>query len=435
MTPKIHVTYLINDMLRGGAEALLCDVANRLDRKTFAVTVVTLHDVNEFPLLPDVTVVSLDERFGVQSPLGRMSSHMPWRKRRRAEAGGRHLTDSAPAAMAPPPRGWRVVYRHGVLFSRVWRTLRTIPTDILHTHLQSADDYGQMYGAFGSAKRVYTTIHNSVEWPRDRVSAGHLVEDALLRVPDRVIACSDHLRDYVLDHRGARPERVVTVHNGIDVERFADARVNRSAVRSRLGWDSTDFVVICVAQFRGEKRHDLLLRAFDEAALQISGARLVLVGNSGECISDVRAQIATSPFAERIQIVAAQRDEIPALLGAADVFTMHSEHEGLPLAALEALAAGLPGVVPDHAPFPEVVRHGQDGYLFPWGSVHEHAASLTRIAHDLREHNRFWSGTQSEIRARYSIQTHVQKLAALYIDDLSKQFGPFRMMRNDRAHA
>lgn len=375
---KIKLTYLINDMAIGGAENLLSNVVRELDESLFKCTVVYLYGKNEFPETKSAEYVSLG-----------LEAHN--------------------------------IFRNTKHFRAVWKYFSENRCDILHTHLCYADTYGQLVGTLQNIPVVYSTIHNIVEWPREPRNVRTAMEDHLLRNITRVIAVSDSLKQEVATERHCPPEKITTLYNGLDLELFAHARDTREQVRAELGMDRNAPLVLCTAQFRPEKRHDLLLPAFELMLKQTPNAKLLLVGSSGQKKEEVTRWIAERNLRNSILIRSGDRHVVARYCGAADIFTMHSEHEGFPIALNEAMASGLPVVVPKISVFEEAVRDGVDGYLFPFNDSNAHAEALLALWRNIQDGNVFWSGTAPRIRHQFSIQTHVQHLTALYREDLARR--------------
>jgi glycosyltransferase involved in cell wall biosynthesis len=167
----------------------------------------------------------------------------------------------------------------------------------------------------------------------------------LLRVAHRVVAVSDEVADR-LAAAGLPRARLRVVPNGVDLDRFADpalpdTRARREAVRAREGIRPDEVVLINVGRYVPQKAQHRLV----ELAAGLPGTRLWIVG-WGEGEAALRAAIDAAGATERVRLLV-QRADVPDLLAAADVFVSASTWEGMPLATIEAMAAGLPVVATD----------------------------------------------------------------------------------------
>jgi glycosyltransferase involved in cell wall biosynthesis len=169
-----------------------------------------------------------------------------------------------------------------------------------------------------------------------------------------VVAISDYNRRFLAEHAGPGPT-VHVVHCGVEPERFP-FRPREPGTPPRL---------VCVATLKAQKGHAVLLRAL--AALD--GARLDLVGDGPER-AELEAEAARLGIADRVRFLGSLPEEaVGPVLDAADVFVLPSviapdgDMEGIPVALMEALAAGLPAVATRQSGVPELIRDGETGHL------------------------------------------------------------------------
>jgi glycosyltransferase involved in cell wall biosynthesis len=135
------------------------------------------------------------------------------------------------------------------------------------------------------------------------------------------------------------------VYYGIDLAPFGQP-VDRASARLELGIAPDEFVIGHVGRFDSQKNHDLLLRIHAEVVKLRPGARLLLIGK-GPLEPAVRASATGLGIAHCIRFAGVRGDVASLMLGVMDVLVMPSLHEGLPLASLEAQAAGLPTILSD----------------------------------------------------------------------------------------
>jgi len=371
---KIKITYLINSMQNGGAECMLWDVVKHLDHSLFECKIVCLFNANDFPETPIVHVYSLDF---VQ----------------------------------------KRIHKNPYYLKKIINYFEQNTCDILHTHLCYADYFGHIIRALNKVPLLYTTIHNTVEWPRKHITVLSLFEDTLIQYVDRIITVSEDMRRFVINERHCRDNKVVTIYNGIDFSSFRHLEYNRDLIRSKLGIDASELLIVCTAQFRREKRHDLLIDAFVKLLQIIPNAKLLLLGSNGALKNNIEEIIQKSRLTDNIIIRSATREQVPQYLGAADIFTMHSENEGFGLALIEAVAAGLPIVVPDLPCFKEIMNEGIDGLFFHFGDTNMQADKIALTWKNIQNGNCFWSQSAKRVLGQFSIEQHVSNLTTLYLKD------------------
>ncbi|GMA15460.1 glycosyltransferase family 1 protein (plasmid) [Deinococcus metallilatus] len=190
--------------------------------------------------------------------------------------------------------------------------------------------------------------------PRERESHRRAVAAV-----DRLICVSEAARQSFLA-AGFPADKLRVVHNGIAPHLGA---ADRPGVRARLGLPPDAQLVLTVARFSKQKGHRFLLEAVPAVLGRCPRAHFVWAG-TGPLLGRLRARVARLGLARRVHLVG-QRDDIPDLMAAADVFVLPSLFEGLPLAVLEAMAAGLPVIGTDVCGTGEAVQDGFSGWLVP----------------------------------------------------------------------
>jgi glycosyltransferase involved in cell wall biosynthesis len=167
------------------------------------------------------------------------------------------------------------------------------------------------------------------------------------------VAVSEFARHEYLEDFGLYPSKVVTIHNGIDVERFRARPGMRAAARSELGIPPSVPLAITVAVLRGPKGIDDMLAAMPAAVERIPDLHYLVVGE-GPARHDLERLVSEHGLDDRV-IFAGNRSDVPGMLSAADVFVLPSHTEALPTAVAEAMAAGLPVVATRVGGIPEMV--------------------------------------------------------------------------------
>ena len=207
------------------------------------------------------------------------------------------------------------------------------------------------------------------------------------------------------------PKEIIPLSCGIDLERFRPRR-DSAALREKYGVRPGSPVLLYVGRLDKEKRLDLVLDALPEIA-GTTDAHLVLVG-MGKLRARLEARARRSGLANRVTITGIVPDEeLAAVYSIGDVFVMASAAELQSIATMEAMASGLPVVAVDAMALPELVRHGENGFLFEEGS----AAGLARRAIELLSapELRARMGRRSlEIIAAHDLRRTLPKYEALY---------------------
>ena len=242
----------------------------------------------------------------------------------------------------------------------------------------------------------------------------------------RVICESRGIRDLILAQREllrCRPEQLVVIPNGIDLDRFDPGRYDRARCRHALGLVADDFVIGSVARLAPEKNLGHLLRAAkllinstEAPAQHRRQTQVVVAGPDQGCRAALESEAAELGIADRVRFLGA-RSDVPEVLAALDVFALTSIFEGSPFALLEAMAMGLP-VVATHVGAMSEVLDG-NGYLV--GALHPEqtyrAFRELRLGDELRAR----LGRRSrEVSQRYDIRQVVKSYEAILLEALAE---------------
>ncbi|MCM1182540.1 MAG: glycosyltransferase family 1 protein [Roseburia sp.] len=215
--------------------------------------------------------------------------------------------------------------------------------DIVHGHMTST---AAIYLPIAKARLGAYTIAHARNAGVDRGIKGYMTKwlrRNLSKRCDQCFTCSRLAGEAVFGRRNA--DRVTTIPNAIDVERFAYNPQTRAAMREQLGLGGGDFVIGHVGRFDTVKNHAYMLEILSACLKKKPSVKLLLVG-------DGRLRGETEQKAERLGIAksvifAGNRKNVYDYYQAFDFFIMPSFYEGLPGTAIEAQASGLHGILSD----------------------------------------------------------------------------------------
>jgi glycosyltransferase involved in cell wall biosynthesis len=291
---------------------------------------------------------------------------------------------------------------------RVRSHVRSVAPDIVHTQLGYADAVG---GVAARSLRVpsVSTIH-VMEWlggGREGLRE-RLIATARRRTAAVVVAVSDAARLAVVDAGWERPERVVTVRNGIDARIRAGAG---AAVRREAGISPDALVVGQLAVLREGKGHSLAAAAVGLLARELPAVHLLVAGD-GPARDEVEAALeGLGPRATAL----GHRSDPMAVLDAVDVLVHPSRVDAFPTALLEAMAAGVPVVATPVGGIPEIVVPEETGLLTSRSpDAPELAAALGRLLRDDGLRATLAKGSRERFEAEFTAVRWAERLRALY---------------------
>ncbi len=351
----MKILHVITSLRTGGAEKLMVDLLPRLKQKGL-----------------DVELLLFD---GTDTPF-----------RRDAEAAGIKVHDlGIGGSVYSPLRLFRLIP-----FLRKY--------DVVHTHNTAP----QLFAAIGSvvcSVLLCTTEHTTSN--RRRGWTWYASVDRWMYSRYRKVICisakaEENLRGYI----GKSHAEIITINNGVDVEKYASAPSSPELERIAPGSRK----IIMVAGFRWEKDQDTLIKAMAHLPEYF---HLFLVGD-GVRRKECEALAAHTGVAERVHFLGI-RSDVPALLHAADYVVMSSHFEGLSLSSVEGMSVGKPFLASDVDGLREVVKGA--GVLFPHGD----ADSLTNEILKLEKSPELYRSVAGSCRI-HAAEFDIHKMANKYFE-------------------
>ena len=279
--------------------------------------------------------------------------------------------------------------------------------DIVHTFLLT----GSLYGRFAAMMaRVPVVIGTEVN-VYERKRPWHVqAERWLMRGTDAVIASAESVREFYIKQINADPAKVEVIYNAVDWSRL-ETTISREDMRRAMDVPVEGPLLGIIARLTEQKGHRVLLDALAQRP-DLSRAHLVIVGD-GPLSAALQRQAAGLGIADRVRFLGARRD-LGNLLSAIDVFVMPSFWEGLPLAMVLAMGAGLPVVATRVAGIPEVVQDGVNGLLVTPGESGELGAALSRVVNDDTTRVLLGQAARAFVRPRFGVDGYVNAITGLY---------------------
>jgi len=257
----------------------------------------------------------------------------------------------------------------------LWRYLARHRFDIVHVHTPIVGVLGRLAARWTHVPIRLYTAHGFYFHDDMRPSARRFcvaVERLAARWGDFIFTQSEEDRQTAIREGICPPDKIATIGNGIDTDRFDPARITteqQAALRRELALPESAPAIAIVARLLREKGVFELAEAIAEIRRDLPEVRVVLIG--GALPSD--RDDATNLYRERLASlgIAAQfhftgfRDDVAALMSLCRVYTLPSYREGMPRSILEAMAMGLPVVATAIRGCREEMVEGETGFLVP----------------------------------------------------------------------
>lgn len=233
--------------------------------------------------------------------------------------------------------------------------------DLVHTHAGRAGALGRMAARRVGVRAIVHTLHgfpfNEFQNPVTR-AALRAIEQRLGRITDYFLTDGTFVASEAVRLKIAPPERIRAVISPIDAVPPTSTTARREARRT-LGVPDGAKVVGTAARLAAQKSPLDMVKAI--AALRRTDVYMVWLGD-GELRGKTQRLIEKEGISDRFLLVG-DRDDVPALLPAFDVFAMSSLWEGLPCSVVEAMTCGIPVVATAVNSVPEIVISGRTGLV------------------------------------------------------------------------
>ena len=302
--------------------------------------------------------------------------------------------------------------------NRLVHEIRRLRPHILHTHTAKAGVVGRVAALLAGDARppvvVHTfhghVLHGYFDPVRTRVFLE--TERMLAARTTRLIAVSPEVRDDLVSLGVAPAEKFSVVRLGIDLESRVQGGDRRADLRRLFGIPEERFVVGWIGRMTAIKRVPDVLAAFRRLLDRGVDATLCLVGDGPdrEAIERVASQL---NVVRNTLFVGYQKDVAP-YYSFFDAFFLPSANEGTPVVAIEALAAERPVVATRVGGVPDVVEHGEDGFLVEPGDIEGFAEALERLARDPDLRARFGATGRERVLERYRVSRLIDDIDVLY---------------------
>lgn len=286
--------------------------------------------------------------------------------------------------------------------------LKVLDVDVIHLHSSKAGLVGR-FAAFSLGLPVIYTVHG---WgfgparPKLQSFLVRLCELATKPLTAHWIAVSESDRQQGIECLSLSPAKITTIYNGIPRVDLAD----KTCMRTEKG---AAFRLVMVARNSYQKDYDTLFRALAIIPMTVNLELLVIGEGTDEPAFKERAFTLAAQRRKNIVFMGLRHD-VASILATCDVFCLTSRYEGLPIAIIEALMAGLPVIASDVGGVRELVFEGENGYLVSRGQERDVAAKIYKLAENPELVWRFGNRSRNLYHTRFTVEAMGQEVLKLY---------------------
>lgn len=331
------------------------------------------------------------------------------------------LTKKGRLAAELEARGIPVVTMHKrpkidlTLLFRLRKLMRQQKIDIVHTHVFTANFWGRLAAIFAGVPVLITHEHSTFTVDN---RYRRWIEAVLICRTNKVITVSENLRRRIVSEGRLPPGVVLTIHNGLRLQPPSLNETKRAQLRRELGLEKFDAVIGTVGRLEPRKNYPMLLEAMKRLLARHPRTTLLMVGAGPE--EEKLQQQARDLGINQHVVFAGYRSDISDLLSLMSTFCLSSTTEGISMAILEAMAAGVPVVATQVGGNPEIIPDHKYGLLVPSGDAAALANALAETLSNRDTALKMAKHGQARADEFFSERHMIQRIEELYMQCLAQ---------------
>ncbi len=295
---------------------------------------------------------------------------------------------------------------------QVYRLIRRLKPDVVHTHTAKAGFVGRVAAWLAGVPVIVHTFHGHVfrgYFSPTMTQVFLNLERLTARMSSTVITLSEGLRrELADDYHITSADHITVLPLGLDLAPFAAAQRHNGAFRREYGIPADAPLIGIIGRIVPVKNHALFLEAAAQVKAELPAARFVIVGD-GELRAEVEAQVDALGLRELVIFTGWLRDLAPVYADL-DVNVISSINEGTPVSVIEALAAACPVVATAVGGLPDLLDQGALGRLVPSADDEALAAALIAVLRDPPD----MQAARALMLDRYNLDRLMSQFDALY---------------------
>ncbi len=291
--------------------------------------------------------------------------------------------------------------------------------DIVHAHNWNCFCESIVAVILARKPKIIHTIHGHHNiYPdtnvyRIKEKLRHLMEHVLSFRSFKICTVSNDILGFIQKEIGISSKKLEVVINGVETKLKVK---NKSSIKIEIGLQENDFIVCFVGRLEPVKNIDELFFALRLVRKRCPDIRLLILGDGKE--RSRLEKLSNETNLEDCISFLGFRDDVIDILGISDLFILPSHYEGISIALLEAMSAGLPAIVSDVGGNPEVVEHNQTGLLFQPGNLDSLVESILRLYKNEYLLKKMGKNAIDKIESCFSLNSTVSKYVSIYRESI-----------------
>lgn len=297
---------------------------------------------------------------------------------------------------------------------RILAYLQKHKPNVVHTQLEFSDTLGNIAAKLLGIPSVSTVHTIETQAIRTRAFWRQQIRFFALRsFCTRVIAVSDKTRTHHIQHGKFSPNKIITMYNGIDLEKFQVVNsLNTKKTRQALNLPDKGTIICTVAVLREQKGIQFMIDALPIILEQFPDVNYLVVGDGQYGIR--LKSLAVSRGVEERVVFAGHRTDIPEILMLSDVFVLPTLGDALPTVLIEAMAAKKPIIASDVGGVPEIITDEVTGLLIPPANPSNLATACLEILKNENLAKKLTQNAYKSVQQKFNVLSQVKQLSDLY---------------------
>ena len=309
-------------------------------------------------------------------------------------------------------------YNLGII-SRLKKIIKTKDVRIVHSQGGRADFFARIAARIANVPIIISSMAMLVEGYDVSISRKGLyvlIDRWTERWVDRFIILSEASRRTLIERHKIPPEKIVKIHNGIEIEEYhpdlKEVRNKKLELRRELGLKSDMPVIGAIGRLVWQKGFEYLIQAIPQVIETFPEAKFLIVGDG-----PLRRRL--EELSERLKIkdniiFTGFRSDIKDILATIELLAMPSLLEGLPIVLLEGMAMAKPIVATRIDGMTEVLENGETGLLVPAKNPHELAEVIIEILKNKTKADLLGQNARKIIEEKFSVKRMVEQTELVY---------------------
>lgn len=310
----MKILYVITGLGQGGAERVVCDLADQMHLRGYSVKIAYLTgNVLTKPHCSEIELIKINLNSLLLFPLA---------------------------------------------YIKLSNVIRKFKPDVIHSHMVHANIFTRLIRVATPIKKLICTAHNSNEGGRLRM----LIYRITHNLANLTTNVSNEAVQAFIEKKAVPRADIITTYNGIDLSNFSYRSEAKDKISNELNISIDSYLILAVGRFSDQKDYPNLLHSFKILKNKNIGVIKLIIAGDGELRTEIEKTIDELDLTQDVFLLG-RRDDIPDLMSAADLFVLSSKYEGFGLVVAEAMACNTLVVATDCGGVAEVLNN--DDFLAP----------------------------------------------------------------------